>query len=70
MKSAAILCLLAGSAAAFAPASVGKTSSSLKVSADLEGMVGTSVETGGKIVSFAFSCFLKKYIGCLVFLTF
>ena len=51
MKSVAILSLLAGSAAAFAPSPVNKAATSLKVSADLEGMVGTSAETGGKIVS-------------------
>lgn len=49
MKSVAILSLLAGSAAAFAPSPVNKAATSLKVSADLEGMVGTSAETGGKI---------------------
>lgn len=51
MKTAAILSLLAGSAAAFAPAPVNKAATSLKVSADLDGMVGTSAETGNKIVS-------------------
>lgn len=51
MKTAAILSLLAGSAAAFAPAPVNKAATSLKVSADLDGMVGTSAETGNKVVS-------------------
>jgi hypothetical protein len=51
MKTAAILSLLAGSAAAFAPAPVTKAATSLKVSADLDGMVGTSAETGNKVVS-------------------
>ncbi|GFH60767.1 hypothetical protein CTEN210_17243 [Chaetoceros tenuissimus] len=49
MKTAAILSLLAGSAAAFAPAPVNKAATSLKVSADLDGMVGTSAETGNKV---------------------
>ena len=51
MKSVAILTLLAGSAAAFSPAPVSKAATSLKVSADLQGMVGASAETGNKIVS-------------------
>jgi hypothetical protein len=51
MKSVAILSILAGSAAAFAPSPVSNAATSLKVSADLEGMVGASAETGGKIVS-------------------
>ena len=51
MKTAAILSLLAGSAAAFAPSPVNKASTSLSVSADLEGMVGVSVETGNQVVS-------------------
>mmetsp|Transcript_7925 Transcript_7925/g.14922 ORF Transcript_7925/g.14922 Transcript_7925/m.14922 type:complete len:195 (-) Transcript_7925:260-844(-) len=49
MKTTALLCLIANSASAFVPASVGKVSTSLNVSPNLEGMVGTSVETGGKI---------------------
>eukprot|EP00979_Chaetoceros_neogracilis_P002557 scaffold435_cov275-Chaetoceros_neogracile.AAC.9 len=49
MKTTAILSLFAGSAAAFAPSSVSKASTSLKVSADLDGMVGTGVETANKI---------------------
>lgn len=48
MKTAAILTLLAGSAAAFAPAPSSKASTSLQISSDLDGMVGVSVETGGK----------------------
>lgn len=49
MKSAAIFSLLAGSAAAFAPMPANQAKTALSVSADLEGMVGTSVETGNKI---------------------
>lgn len=49
MKTVALLSILAGSAAAFAPASKVGQSTSLKVSADLDGMVGTSAETGNKI---------------------
>lgn len=52
MKTAAILTLLAGSAAAFAPAPSSKASTSLQISSDLDGMVGVSVETGGKAVSY------------------
>ena len=52
MKTAAILTLLAGSAAAFAPAPSSKASTSLQISSDLDSMVGVSVETGGKAVSF------------------
>jgi hypothetical protein len=51
MKTAAILSVIAGSAAAFAPAPVSKASTSLNVSPDLDGMVGVSVETGSKVVS-------------------
>lgn len=51
MKTSALLALLAGSANAFTPAPLNKATTSLSVSADLEGMVGTSVETGNKIVS-------------------
>mmetsp|Transcript_16054 Transcript_16054/g.23480 ORF Transcript_16054/g.23480 Transcript_16054/m.23480 type:complete len:195 (-) Transcript_16054:238-822(-) len=49
MKTAAILSLLAGSAAAFAPSPAAKATTSLNVNPDLDGMVGVSVETGGKV---------------------
>lgn len=50
MKTAAILSLLAGSASAFAPSSNARASSTaLKVSPELEGMVGVSAETGNKV---------------------
>merc|ERR1719223_994181 len=48
MKTAAILTLLTGTAAAFAPAPSSKASTSLQISSDLDDMVGVSVETGGK----------------------
>ncbi len=51
MKTAAILSLLTGSAAAFAPSPVGKASTSINISADLDDMVGASVELGNKPVS-------------------
>ncbi len=54
MKTAAILSLLAGSATAFAPTPANQVKTALSVSADLEGMVGTSVETGNKIVSYLY----------------
>jgi len=49
MKTTAILALLAGSASAFAPMQSSKVSTSLNVNADLEGMVGSSIENGGKV---------------------
>ena len=52
MKTAAIISLIAGSAAAFAPAPSSKASTSLNISPALDDMVGVSVETGGKAVSF------------------
>lgn len=51
MKTAAVLALLAGSTSAFAPMPSTKATTSLNVSPDLEGMVGTSLESGNKVVS-------------------
>lgn len=51
MKIAAVLALLAGSASAFAPMPSSKATTAISASADLNGMVGTSVETGNKVVS-------------------
>ncbi len=51
MKSVAALTVLAGSAAAFAPAPVSRVeSSSLNYAAELDSMVGTGIETGNKVV--------------------
>lgn len=49
MRTAAIFALLAGSASAFTPMPTNKASVALNVSPDLEGMVGTSLETGNKV---------------------
>lgn len=51
MKSVAALTILAGSAAAFAPAPVSRVESSLNYAAELDNMVGTGIETGNKVVS-------------------
>jgi hypothetical protein len=51
MKTAAVFALLAGSTSAFAPMPSNKATTSLNVSPDLEGMVGTSLESGNKVVS-------------------
>lgn len=48
MKSIAALALLAGSAAAFAPAANTGKVTSLKASADYEALIGVDVETGKK----------------------
>ena len=52
MKTVAALTLLAGSAAAFAPAPVARTESAIKVASELQGMVGITPETGNKVVSY------------------
>jgi chromatin remodeling complex protein RSC6 len=50
-STSALFLIFSGSALAFAPASRKSTSSALKVSPELQKMVGASVETGNKIVS-------------------
>ena len=50
MKSVAAITLLAGSAAAFAPAPVTRVESSLSYAAELDSMVGVTPETGNKVV--------------------
>ena len=50
MKSVAAITLLAGSAAAFAPAPVARVESSLSYAAELDSMVGVTPETGNKVV--------------------
>ena len=50
MKSIAAITILAGSAAAFAPAPVSRVESSLGVASELSSMPGISTETGGKVV--------------------
>jgi len=49
MKSIAAITLLAGSAAAFAPATVPAAQSSLSYAAELESMTGVSAESGNKV---------------------
>merc|ERR1719384_1220999 len=49
MKSIAALTVLAGSAAAFAPAPVSRVESSLGYAAELDSMPGVGPETGGKV---------------------
>ena len=49
MKTA-IIATLVGSAAAFAPAPVSRVESSLSYAKELDSMVGSSAETGGKVV--------------------
>lgn len=49
MKTSAILTLLAGSASAFTPMQSSKATTALNVNADLQGMVGSSIENGNKI---------------------
>jgi len=49
MKSIAAITLLAGSAAAFAPATVPSTQSPLSYAADLESMAGVSAESGNQV---------------------
>jgi hypothetical protein len=50
MKIAAVLAFAAG-ASAFAPSSQPAARSSALKAAELDGMLGTSIETGNKIVS-------------------
>ena len=50
MKSVAAITLLAGSAAAFAPAPVTRVESSLRYAAELDSMVGVTPETFNKVV--------------------
>ena len=51
MKSIAALALLAGPAAAFAPAPAGTGVSSARgYAADLDSMIGVSAESGNKVV--------------------
>ena len=54
MKSVAAITLLAGSAAAFAPAPVTRVESSLSYAAELDSMVGVTPETGNKVVRIMF----------------
>mmetsp|Transcript_30035 Transcript_30035/g.55279 ORF Transcript_30035/g.55279 Transcript_30035/m.55279 type:complete len:194 (+) Transcript_30035:82-663(+) len=49
MKTIAALTVLAGSAAAFAPASVSRVESPLSYAAELDSMTGVSAETGNKV---------------------
>jgi len=49
MKSIAALSLLAGSAAAFAPAPVSRAQSSLNYAPELDSMSGVALESGGKV---------------------
>lgn len=49
MKTIAALTVLAGSAAAFAPAPVSRVESSLSYAAELDSMTGVSAETGMKV---------------------
>ena len=54
MKSIAAITILAGSAAAFAPAHVSRVESFLGVASELSSMPGISTETGGKVVCIPF----------------
>ena len=47
---------LAASASAFAPSAVGQSKTALSVAAELDDMVGASIETGNKVVS-NYKCF-------------
>lgn len=49
MKTVAALTILAGSAAAFAPAQTSTANSQLSYAKELDGMVGITLETGGKV---------------------
>jgi len=51
MKLALCTVALAASASAFAPSTVPARSSALSYAAELDDMVGTSVETGNAVVS-------------------
>ena len=53
MKSIAALTILAGSAAAFAPAPVSRVESSLGYAQELDSMTGIGPETGNKVVRIA-----------------
>jgi hypothetical protein len=46
-----VLALLAASAAAFTPTTTSSRNSALSATAELEGLIGTDIETGSKIVS-------------------
>ena len=50
MKSVAAITILAGSAAAFAPAPVSRVESSLSYASELDGMLGVTPETANKVV--------------------
>ena len=50
MKSIAAITILAGSAAAFAPAPVSRVESSLSYASELDGMLGVTPETANKVV--------------------
>ncbi|KAL7541474.1 hypothetical protein ACHAXR_011668 [Thalassiosira sp. AJA248-18] len=49
MKTVASLTILAGSAAAFAPAPVSRVGSSVNYAPELDGMLGITTETGNKV---------------------
>lgn len=51
MKTVAALTVLAGSAAAFAPAPVSRVETAVSYAPELDGMIGITPETGNKVVS-------------------
>jgi hypothetical protein len=51
MKSVAVFALALSGASAFAPAQSSRAATGLAASAELEGMRGVGIESGGKIVS-------------------
>jgi len=51
MKTAIVSLLALGSASAFAPSQTASKATQLAATAELDGLIGTDIETGKKIVS-------------------
>ena len=70
MKSVAAITLLAGSAAAFAPAPVTRVESSLSYAAELDSMVGVTPETFNKVVRIYILVFITVIFFTMLLLLF